>query len=438
MITGEGIAKLYLQHVFPWFGVPSKMISDRDPCFTSNFSKALTTKLKIDRNISTAFHPQTDGLSERKNQWVEQYLRMYTTARQDDWDEWLPIASFVHNRWPNATTKLSPHEVLLGYAPAAAEAITSETNNAAAENRETIIKQHRKAAVQAITGVAQTMPPAQYKEGEQVWLKAKHLSLPYHTAKLAPKCHGPFIILKQISPVAYKLELPPAWTIHPVFHASLLTSYKETTEHGTNYQRLPPEMIEDTEEYEVEQVISHHYHGRQKKLQYLICWKGYSAADDTWEPADQVFADALVRAYHRKHPLNETVKRKTPFATRLRATLAKSPCLTARAPQPPHQTPTAPTAGLISRRLCSALLQSWRPRTKTATSTLGRSASMGASASSRDTTSPTFTPVSAGPSSRSSIPTSWTNRSLILWSTSRSVRKPSKRLSTACSRLQVA
>ena len=79
-ITGEGIAKLYLQHIFPWFGVPTKMISDRDPHFTSHFAKTLTTKLKINQNISTAFHPQTDGLSEQKNQWVEQYLQMYTTV----------------------------------------------------------------------------------------------------------------------------------------------------------------------------------------------------------------------------------------------------------------------------------------------------------------------------------------------------------------------
>src|SRR5580692_6656916 len=416
MITGEGIAKLYLQHVFPWFGVPSKMISDRDPCFTSNFSKALTTKLKIDCNISTAFHPQTDGLSERKNQWVEQYLRMYTTARQDNWDEWLPIASFVHNRWPNATTKLSPHEVLLGYAPVAAEAITPETNNAAAEDRQAVIKQHRKAAVQAITGVAQTIPPAQYNKGEQVWLEAKHLSLPYQMAKLAPKRHGPFTILKQISPVAYELDLPPAWTIHPVFHASLLTPYKETAEHGMNYQRPPLEMINDAEEYKVEQVISHRHHERQKKLQYLIRWKGYSAADDTWEPADQVFADALVKAYHRKHPLDETIKRKAPFATRLRTALAKSPCLTARAPQLPHQTPIAHTAGLISRRLCNVLLQSWKPRTKTATSTHGRSASMGASVLSRDTTSPTSTPVSVGLFNHSSAPILQTSRSSLLWS----------------------
>ena len=111
------------------------MIFNRDPCFTSYFAKALTTKLKIDHNIITTFHPQIDGLSEWKNQWVEQYLWMYTTAQQDDWGKWLPIASFVHNQWPNATTKLSPHKVLQEYAPATNEAITPETNNAVAEDR---------------------------------------------------------------------------------------------------------------------------------------------------------------------------------------------------------------------------------------------------------------------------------------------------------------
>ena len=118
--------------------------------------------------------------------------------------------------------------------------------------------------------MAQSAPPAQYNVNEQVWLKAKHFNLPYQTAKLAPKCHSPFRIIKQISPVAYKLKLPLAWMIHPVFHASLLTPYHKTMEHGTNYQQPPPEMIDDQEEYEVEQVISHWYYGHKKALQYLI------------------------------------------------------------------------------------------------------------------------------------------------------------------------
>src|SRR5580692_8160374 len=111
------------------------------------------------------FHPQTDGLMERKNQWVEQYLRLYTSARQDDWEQWLPLATFVHNRWPNATTKQSPHEVLLGYQPHASQGLPKTTNNEAAEKQQQRIKEHRAAAVQALNQVAGVKPPTQYKAG---------------------------------------------------------------------------------------------------------------------------------------------------------------------------------------------------------------------------------------------------------------------------------
>jgi len=73
-ITGPQIAKLYLNHLYQWFGLPKQIISDRDPRFTSHFGRALTKELGIQQNLSTVFHPQMDGLSERKNQWVEQYL----------------------------------------------------------------------------------------------------------------------------------------------------------------------------------------------------------------------------------------------------------------------------------------------------------------------------------------------------------------------------
>ena len=139
-----------------------------------------------------------------------------------------------------------------------------------------------------------------------MWLKAKNLALPYTSAKLAPKCHRPFRITKEISPVAYQLELPRAWTIHDIFHSLLLTPYKETQEHGAQFQHPPPELIDNEEEYEVEDIINHRHHGKQHQLQYLIHWKGYSAADDTWEPADQVHADQLVKKYHSKHKLSET------------------------------------------------------------------------------------------------------------------------------------
>ena len=78
--------------------------------------------------------------------------------------------------------------------------------------------------------------------------------MPYGLIKLAPRWHGPFEIKEVRSLVVYQLKLPPQWTIHPVFHASLLTPYVETNEHGANYTRPPPDMIEGEEQYEVEAI----------------------------------------------------------------------------------------------------------------------------------------------------------------------------------------
>jgi transposase InsO family protein len=102
-ITGASIAQLYLEHLYHWFRLPQKIISDRDPCFTSHFTRELTKGLGINQNLSTVFHPQTDGLSERTNQWIEQYLRLIT-ANQNKWSKWLPIATAVHNNHRNSTT----------------------------------------------------------------------------------------------------------------------------------------------------------------------------------------------------------------------------------------------------------------------------------------------------------------------------------------------
>src|SRR5712672_3609880 len=158
-------------------------------------------------------------------------------------------------------------------------------------------------------------PDGKFKEGDQVWLEATNLKLPYHTPKLAPRRQGPFRISKVVSPVAYQLALPLSWGIHDVFHASLLLPYKETTVHGPNYTRPPPDLIEDAEEYEVEAIVNHRHYGRQRRLQYLIKWKGYPSSDNTWEPEENVHAEDLVKEYHRRHLL-QPVKRDTGRGTK--------------------------------------------------------------------------------------------------------------------------
>ena len=116
---------------------------------------------------------------------------------------------------------------------------------------------------------------------------------------------GPFTVIQALpSGIDFRLKLLAQWKIHLVFHTSLLTPYKETEEHGRNFEQLPLELIEGEPEYEVEQVLSSRRVGHKKKaLQYLLRWKGYSQAHDSWEPANQVHASKLVKEFYNKNPL---------------------------------------------------------------------------------------------------------------------------------------
>jgi RNase H-like domain found in reverse transcriptase/Integrase zinc binding domain/Chromo (CHRromatin Organisation MOdifier) domain len=322
-ITGAGIAKLYLENVFRWFGLPCKIISDRDPCFTSHFGKAITQALGITQNLSTAFHPQTDGLSERKNQWVEQYLRLICT-NQDDWARWLPMATAVHNNARNATTGFSPNTLLLGWEPPLSPDQTTPTSNQKAEDYITKFQKNRLMAILALNKAASAHAPlsSKYSQGQRVWLEGKNLPISHGTVKLSPKRYGPFTITKLISPVASKLDLPASWNIHPVFHNNLLTPYVETSAHGPNFTRPPPDLINGEAEYEVEAIRNHRYFGKNKRLQYLLKWKGYPEADNTWESEDQLNTPELLKQYNRRHNVQDKrtrarlAKTHSPFPTR--------------------------------------------------------------------------------------------------------------------------
>ena len=185
-ITGEGVATLYHENIYHWFGLPAKIISDRDPRFTSHFAKALCQRLGIEQNISTAFHPQTDGVSERKNQWVELFLRHLTSDQQDDWSEWLTVATAVHNHYENATTRVAPIEALLGYLPRL-DYSGPPSMNERAEERTITAHQKRTQAKEAINRWAGKQPKAKLHVGDRVWLEGRNLKLPYQNLKLAPK-----------------------------------------------------------------------------------------------------------------------------------------------------------------------------------------------------------------------------------------------------------
>jgi hypothetical protein len=150
-----------------------------------------------------------------------------------------------------------------------------------------------------------------FKIGDKVWLEGHNLRTEQPTAKLAPKHHGPFPIKKVLSPITYQLTLPPTWKIHDVFHVDLLTPYIETDFHSPNFMRPPPDLINEEEEYEVEQVLSSRHHGRGHKVQYLVKWKGYPDSDNEWVNWDNMHTEEALEDFRKQNPRAITHIRRT-------------------------------------------------------------------------------------------------------------------------------
>jgi transposase InsO family protein len=148
-IDSEGVAKCYAKEVFPHYGPLKWVISDRDTRFALKWTRELCQQLGIEQNISTAYHPQTDGQSECTNQWLEQYLCVYGNFHQNDWVSWLPLAQFVHNLWVNKTTKQTLFDLLMGHTPTVWQT-EKEGKMPVIEQRKDYLMEKRNQARQAI------------------------------------------------------------------------------------------------------------------------------------------------------------------------------------------------------------------------------------------------------------------------------------------------
>ena len=204
-VDATGTTKLYATYVLPHYGLPTCIISNCNPRFTSTFTWELCRTPYINQNISTAYHPQTDSQSERTNQCLEQYLQIFINYHQNNWASLLPLAQYTLNAVLNTTTGKAPFEVILGYILHVHQ--TSQPfKSPTLEQRLASLNQVKHKTAEVLRRAADLQLPSHftpYQMGDKVWLEGHNLTTTHPTAKLAPRCYGPFAITPVISRMSY-------------------------------------------------------------------------------------------------------------------------------------------------------------------------------------------------------------------------------------------
>ena len=285
------MAEVIFDTVYKLHGLPERIISDRDSLFTSHFWKKLHALLNIELRLSSAFHPQTDGSTERANRTMTQMLRQCVGARQKDWVTKLPAIEFAMNSARSSTTGFTPFYLNYGRNPSPmiwkGEEVYPGVRQFAENMKDAIMCAHDAIIASRVQHTVQANRKrslATFQEGDLVYLSTKNISLPKGRArKLSPKYLGPFPITKVLKEGAtYQLGLSDELIkrgVNRSFHASLLRPHVPNDDRRFP-GRLPiqiPGFGERPEEWIVDRIMAHH--GKGMGSEFLILWK---AGDRTW------------------------------------------------------------------------------------------------------------------------------------------------------------
>jgi hypothetical protein len=311
-ITAEGSARLYVREVWKHHGTPRTVLSDRGPQFVADFTRELYRLLGIKLALSTAYHPQTDGQTERLNQELEQYLRLFVNERQDNWDDLLPFAEFEYNNHVHSSTQQTPFMVdtgrhpRMGFEPqqprskiTAVSEFADRMAKGLSEARAALTKSKDEYAMYYNR---RREPAPDLKPGDRVWLDASDIRTTRPSSKLSHRRLGPYEIESKVGHGAYRLKLPfSLGRLHPVFPIVKLTVAIPDPIPGRKPVPPPdPILIKGVQEYEVEEVLDSRM--RWNRLEYFVKWKGYDASHNCWEVFRDVHAPVLVAQFHRDHP----------------------------------------------------------------------------------------------------------------------------------------
>ena len=262
-ISAPNLMKLHIQHIWKLHGIPLVHGTDRGLTFTAAFTKSLYKGLGIKPRFSTAYHLQTQGQVENNNKWMETYLCMFCSHRQDDWANLLLMAEFSYNNHHHPSIDTTPFFTNYGYHPTLSNVLTAAQSDEpdvrirqiheAQEECKRAIEQSQEISKRAYDKWKRDNPSFQVRDS--VWLEATNLTTDEPSPKLASKRHGPFRIKDKLSDLTYQLELPAQWKIHDVFHVNVLSEATPDTIPNCVNPAPPPVKVNNEEFWVIEKYL---------------------------------------------------------------------------------------------------------------------------------------------------------------------------------------
>ena len=308
-IDAADLADLFIEKITSRFGNPAFIVSDRGTVFTSKFWSTVCYHLKMKSKLSTAFHPQTDGQTERQNQTLEQYLRAYVNFQQDDWVYWIPLAEFAYNNSVHGSTGYTPFFLLMGYHPEI-NIEPEEMEAGAAPNAQLLTEElelvrlelaerYRFATATQAHYYDLKHKPQTFATGDHVFLSSKYIANRRPSKKLDWKWLGPFKVIEPVGTQSYRLELSQEYgRLHNVFHVSLLELAMNRK--GKTFAKPKPMILDGEEHWYVQNILATRI--RYQKRQFLVHWKDTSPAIDSWEPMENLMHLDAYKSFLKAHP----------------------------------------------------------------------------------------------------------------------------------------